>query len=707
MRPNPTRGSVSRSIRLALRTALAGLLIPAIALAAGNGKLQIHHVDVGQGDGILLISPLGQTALFDDGNYLNCAGIKSYLQGLGLTVVDYHFTSHYHSDHIGCIDDLAAIGITIGTKGYDRGYSYSSGVYTAYVNTLGAKRATIAKNQVVTLDAGAANPVYLKCVDLNGAGVYSPSGSDENAKSLVMKVSYGQFDEVIGGDLTGDTGKDVESVVGPECGDVEIFKVHHHGSMYSNNDAWLNAVTPEVGIIQVGDGNSYGHPTSAALSRLHTHGVKTYWTETGAGVAPNPSWDKVGGTIVVQANPGSGASYTVAGTGFTDTYYNGGGTPPINTTQVASAMTMLKGSISTGDVTRLAVDDAVRVSVSAGVESGAYVTDWYGSVTLAHPPLNLTVTYDGNYTVSRTQYLYLWNWSTGAWVQVDNATVSTTDVTRTWSTSSPAAYVSATREVRLRVRGSTRTAGSYTSRGDYMAFTYDYTAGTLRTPGLDGMIAADVPAGADAVTAAMVAMPEIAPAEAPELPLSVLRSAEATPAEEGITLTWSVDARGHADGFNVYREDANGTRQFVGNEAIVENQGEETVFRFVDPARAGSSGTYWLGARACSGPEALIGPFRVAGAASSAFLRMSIAPNPSRDVTRFAFEAPRAADVRLEIFDVTGRRIATPYQGRVAAGPFEVAWRPGSAGGHALSGVYFARLEGLGRTRITTFTIVP
>src|SRR5438093_12363729 len=146
------------ALRPAFGAALAALLVPAIALALGNGKLQIHHIDVGQGDGALLISPLGQTALFDDGVYTNCTNIKAYLQSLGITTVDYHFCSHYHSDHLGCIDDLAAIGITIGTTGYDRGYSYSSGTYTTYVNTLGAKRVTMAKNQVITLDAGFADP---------------------------------------------------------------------------------------------------------------------------------------------------------------------------------------------------------------------------------------------------------------------------------------------------------------------------------------------------------------------------------------------------------------------------------------------------------------------------------------------------------------------------------------------------------------------
>jgi len=575
-------GRALRPLRLLLAAALVLLLAPALALAAGNGKLQIHHIDVGQGDGILIISPLGETALIDDGNYLDCSGIKSYLQGLGLTSVKYHFTTHYHSDHIGCIDDLAAIGITIGTAGYDRGGSYSSGVYTAYVNTLGAKRTTIAKNQVITMDAGQANPVTIKCVDLNGAGVYS--GSDENALSTVYLLSYGAFQEVLGGDLSGASGSNVEAAVGPEVGDVEIYKVHHHGSATSTTTGWLNATTPEVGIISVGDGNSYGHPTSTALTNLHNKSVHTYWTETGAGVSPNPSWDKVGGTIVVQAQPGSGASYTVAGSGFTDTYYNGGGAPPppSHAQQVATAMTMLKGSITTGDVSRLAADDANRVSVGAGVESGNYVTDWYGSVTLAHPPLNLTVTYDGNYTISRTQYLYLWNFGTSAWVQINSASVGTTDVTKTWSTTSPGSYVSATREVRLRVRGSTRSAGSYTCRGDYLAFDYDYTSGTQA-----------------------VYMPPESPA----------------PAGDGIAL--------------------------------------------------------------------------------------ALAPNPAFRSTNLSFTLGREADLRLDVFDLAGRRVATPFAGHAQAGTTRVEWTLRRADGSPVpAGIYFARLEGLGKATVARLVVL-
>ena len=701
MQRSPIRWSLPS--RCVLRAAFIALLAPALAFGQGNGKLQIHHIDVGQGDGMLLISPLGQTALFDDGVYTDCTTIKAYLQGLGISVVTYHFASHYHADHIGCIDDLAAINITIGTAGYDRGSSYSSATYTNYVNTLGSKRVTIAKNQVITLDAGTANPVLIKCVELNGAGVYSPSGSDENAKSVVLKVSYGAFDEVIGGDLTGSTtqGNDVETTVGPLVGDVEVYKVHHHGSAYSSNDNWLAATTPEVGIIQCGDGNSYGHPTAAALGRLHAHSVKTYWNETGAGAAPDPTWDTVAnGTILVQADPGANDTYAVSGPGFSDTYTNGGGggpPPTLTETLVASAMTMIKGSVTTGDVTRLAADDAVRVSVGAGVDGGKYLTDWYGSVTLNHPPTRLTVAYDGNYTVTRTQTLYLWNWGTSAWVQVDQASVGTGDVTRTWSTASPASYVSGTLEVRLRVAANKRN-NSYTSRGDYMAFTYDYVEGTApamvasRAPGLDSPTPRDE-------------------GEPAELPLGVLARLDARSGTEGVSLLWAVDRGAHVDGFNVYREDAAGGRVFAGHEAMVGLQGEEAVFRFVDASAPAAGASYWLGARACSGSEGMIGPIRVSpvaqGAGSGAQVAFAASPTLVRQGTRFEFGVPWRSEVRLEVYDVTGRRIASIYGGMLEPGLKSFDWdRTTERGAPAAPGVYFARLEGFGRTQLARVTLL-
>ena len=695
------------SLRRAVATACAFLLVPAVAFALGNGKLQIHHIDVGQGDGALLISPNGQTALFDDGTYTNCTNIKAYLQSLGITTVDYHFLSHYHADHLGCIDDLAAIGITIGTAGYDRGYSYSSASYTNYVNTLGAKRTSIAKGQSITLDAGSPNPVIIKCVDLNGAGVYPVSGSDENALSVALKVTYGAFDEEIDGDLTGDVGlgNDVESTVGPEVGDIEVYKVHHHGSRYSSNDNWLTAVSPEVAIISCGDGNTYGHPTLDALTRMHNHGVHTYWTETGAGASPNPSWDKVAhSTIVIQADPGVGATYTVTGNGFSDSYVNGGGPPPpppIQTTEFASSVTVLKGSISAGDYTRLAVSDDSRLSVSAGVSSNKYYTDWYGSVFLQHPPLDLSLAFEGSFTVSRTQTLYLWNWGTSAWDQIDNATVGTTDVTRTWSTTSPASYVGPSREVRLRVKGNNRSQGSYTSRGDYMAFTYDYTQGTM-----PAMVGDPAVASFGAIPTVLAAPVPNREAEARATPvLNALAHLEARPSSEGVELTWATGRNEHVDGFNVYHESVNGTRTFVGGEAVVGIRGDEVLFRFVDRS-SGSGGTYWLGARACAGPEGLIGPIHVAASASATPLTLAALPNPTSAAMHLDFTIDREGEVRLAIFDLSGRRIASPFQGRLPAGHHAIDWGLTDARGIRVApGAYFARIEALGRSTLARIIV--
>jgi len=301
------------------------VIVPCAYAVVGNGKLQIHHVDVAQGDAAVIISPQGQVAIVDDGtseNDSSCTKLINYVQGLGITSFDYNFVSHYHADHLGCLCALTSSGIPVNIAGYDRGYTYSTQAFFLYAGCLGSKRRAMTKNQVIVLDSLAAFPVYIKCIDLNGAGVYPIDGSEENAKSMVLKISYGCFDEVMGGDLSGSGSEDVETTVGPEVGDVEVYKVHHHGSAYSTNGNWLNAITAEVAVISLGNNNPYNYPTSATLSRLHNYNVKTYWTELGNGAAPIPGLDRVGGNIVVEANPQPHAAYTVKGTGFTDTYYN-------------------------------------------------------------------------------------------------------------------------------------------------------------------------------------------------------------------------------------------------------------------------------------------------------------------------------------------------------------------------------------------------
>lgn len=280
------------------------------AYGQANDKLQLHFMNVGQGDGALLVSPGGETVLFDNGVLNYCDLPLSYLQQLGVQRIDYLIASHYHADHIGCTEEILA-AYPLQKQAYDRGSTYGSGTFDAYKAAVGNKRRTATNQTAIELDAGTTHPVRVKIVALNGNGI---SSQNENDKSVVAVVSCGEFSAVIGGDLSGYTTtsyKDIETSVGPKVGRVDVYKVNHHGSAHSSNESWLQAIRPTVAVISVGEGNSYQHPTDASLERLHTAGVRTYWTTVGNGAPADPAFDTVCGNIIVEADP-VGTTFTVS-----------------------------------------------------------------------------------------------------------------------------------------------------------------------------------------------------------------------------------------------------------------------------------------------------------------------------------------------------------------------------------------------------------
>jgi hypothetical protein len=81
-------------------------------------------------------------------------------------------------------------------------------------------------------------------------------------------------------------------------------------------------------------------------------------------------------------------------------------------------------------------------------------------------------------------------------------------------------------------------------------------------------------------------------------------------------------------------------------------------------------------------------------------LGLRVFPNPFNPSVSVAFTLDRICDVRLHIYDVAGRRVATLHDGTMASGEHRLIWGGrDERGGHAASGVYFARLEALGATQ--------
>ena len=132
--------------------------------AQANGQLQIHFIDVGQGDGAILISPLGQTVAFDIGRDMvggSCDKPVAYYRQLGIRKLDYLIVSHYHEDHIGCVPSiLASVSVD---HVEDRGQSYDSTFYDAYARTTRGLRSAARVGDKIVLDETSPAPPSPSC----------------------------------------------------------------------------------------------------------------------------------------------------------------------------------------------------------------------------------------------------------------------------------------------------------------------------------------------------------------------------------------------------------------------------------------------------------------------------------------------------------------------------------------------------------------
>ncbi|MBK9385120.1 MAG: MBL fold metallo-hydrolase [Planctomycetes bacterium] len=259
------------SFSLAL-LALTATVIPVGALAQ---ELRIHTFHVDQGHAALIIGPTGRTLLVDGGeDGMGTAVVVPALRALGVTRLDAMVASHYHSDHIGGLDEVVDAGFRP-TVAYDRGTfgsMPSTTAFSRYVARVSSVRSAITTGTVIDLGGGAT----ARCVVVNGNVLSRPavdiSGSAqfENSASVGLHIEYGSFDFWVAGDLTGGGNgtTDVESAVAPVVGDLDVYFVHHHGSNTSTNANWIATTAPEVSIVSCGSSNPYGHPTTTTVNRI-------------------------------------------------------------------------------------------------------------------------------------------------------------------------------------------------------------------------------------------------------------------------------------------------------------------------------------------------------------------------------------------------------------------------------------------------------
>ena len=244
-----------------------------------QGRLQIYALDVGQGDSGLIVTPEGKSVLIDAG--LPQAGdeVVAALRKRNIQSIDLAVATHPHSDHIGGMRRVIENFEIKNFLDSDQ-KNFASKEYARMLRAIDEKHIKYIpakKGMKFDLDSG----VRLEVLNPEGNGQWitkvRPGGSVENANSVVLRLSYGNFSMLFTGDAETET-EDVMMDSGVTLRS-QVLKVGHHGSRYATSARFLEAVSPEAAVISVGANNRYGHPAPETLDRLQKAGVKIYRTD--------------------------------------------------------------------------------------------------------------------------------------------------------------------------------------------------------------------------------------------------------------------------------------------------------------------------------------------------------------------------------------------------------------------------------------------
>lgn len=236
-----------------------------------DARLHIIICDVGQGDGIFIRTPDKVDIVVDAGPDTKILGCLSKHMPFWDRTIDAAILTHPHLDHYG--------GFRSVFKRYTVRSFYTENLSkdTKEGKTLKADLAVERLSAKFLVDsAGFKNKdgVVLKTLSPS-RNMYQNTSNDINQDSVVLLLTYGNF-EIL---LTGDAESEVLDTLAGRVGDIDVLKVPHHGSAKGMTQEMLRFLKPELAVASVGKTNRYGHPSKKALETLAAEGIKTMRTD--------------------------------------------------------------------------------------------------------------------------------------------------------------------------------------------------------------------------------------------------------------------------------------------------------------------------------------------------------------------------------------------------------------------------------------------
>ena len=244
-------------------------------------KLNIHFVDVGQGDCTFIVTPRKQTILIDGGGSASKEydvgknTLLPYVLDRGYTKLDYIFISHFDQDHVAGIltilEELKVETVIIPKQ------EENTENYQKFLELIKEKRIKvniIKKGDRVNIEKN----VYF---DILWPEKEQIKENVINNNAIVMKMHYGNFSILFTGDIEEKAEEKILKVYeGKErLLNANILKVAHHGSKTSTTEKFLKWVNPKAALIGVGKNNLFKHPSEKTIENLRKHNVTIYRTD--------------------------------------------------------------------------------------------------------------------------------------------------------------------------------------------------------------------------------------------------------------------------------------------------------------------------------------------------------------------------------------------------------------------------------------------
>jgi competence protein ComEC len=216
--------------------------------------LQIHILDVGQGDAALLRFPPGRDVLIDAGRG---AGVAELLTELGVDTLELVIASHNHADHIGGME--AVLRQFPARYFMDNGVPHTTLTYRRMLETLRELKIPLLEPERRTIQVGEGRMEILP-----------PPGEEtlgHNDNSVGVMVEYGDFRASFAGDAEEYLWLHWLETFPEALAPVHLHKASHHGSRNGDILEALQRLQPELVVISAGRDNQYGHPHPEALDR--------------------------------------------------------------------------------------------------------------------------------------------------------------------------------------------------------------------------------------------------------------------------------------------------------------------------------------------------------------------------------------------------------------------------------------------------------